>query len=291
MDTTTAIIQFIGIVLFSSAIPNDPGVHAILPRIDAAHAEHSLSYGDTKQETAVSDMGVEEHVAVLLYRGEDLLSRTGNWKTSSRPLKNKWQYVVLDGEHVQFLTNGQNAAPVVPGDLPRAIDPKSRCLLAAAKPVGFRGEFQGPAYKGAVGVVDIPFGRLSACNAKAQNQSDRVDTTLILNTEGVLVITAKKTTEPTAKTLVLDGDAVVYVANVPPHYLFTGIAQPATGDPHWEAYKTMLDTPCNDGPQGLTATQICDLSALSTAWKIAQASPPSTSLKILDSSCSNTQWP
>ena len=290
MDTT-AIIQFIGIVLFSSAIPNDPGVHAILPRIDAGtHATHNVNAGDTHQPAEEPPAGVEDHVAVILYRDEDVIERGKNWKRTG-VLRNNWNFVELDGEQVQFLTNGRNEEPKIPRDIPRAVAPSSRCLLAARAPVGFKDEFQGPTYKGAEAVVDIPAGILSACAADTRTEANRIDTTLLMKTEGVLVITGKKATEARAKTITLAGDAVVYVANVPPHFLFTGVAEPPAGEPHWEAYTAMLDTPCKDAPEGGNVTSVCDLSAISTAWKIAQAKPPSTGLKILDSSCSNTQWP
>jgi hypothetical protein len=291
MDTT-AIIQFIGIVLFSAAIPQDPGVHAILPRIEAqTHAEHYVNPGDAKQDAQMSAMGVQEHVAVILYRDEDVISRGKGWRRTGS-LKNGWEFVELDGEQVQFLTNTENAQPTIPGDIPRAVMPTSRCLLSSIKPVGFKDEFQGPDYKGAVAVVDIPSGKLSACAARTRDESNRVDTTLLLNTDGVLFIAAKKSADAKAKTLALDGDAIVYVANVPPHYLFTGIAEPPTGEAHSEAYRAMLDTPCHDGPESGTAAAICDLSAINTAWKVAQAKPPSPDLlKIIDAGCSNTQWP
>lgn len=290
MDTT-AIIQFIGIVLFSSAIPNDPGVHAILPRIDSGmHAEHTVNAGTAQQPAEEQPMGVEDHVAVILYRDEDVISQSKSWKRTG-VLKNNWNFVELDGEQVQFITNRRNDEPKIPRDIPRAVSPASRCLMAATAPVGFRNEFQAPTYRGAEAVVDIPAGILSACAADSRTEANRIDTTLVMKTDGVLVITGKKTTEARAKTITLAGDAVVYVANVPPHFLFTGVAEQAPGEPHWEAYTAMLDTPCKDAPEGANVSRICDLSAISTAWKLAQAKPPSTSLKILDSSCSNTQWP
>jgi hypothetical protein len=105
------------------------------------------------------------------------------------------------------------------------------------------------------------------------------------------VITGKKTTEARGKTITLAGNAIVYVANVPPHYLFTGIAEPPSGQPHWEAYTSMLNSPCHTRPDDTLAEKICDLTPINAAWKIAQANPPSPQWKVFDSSCSNTQWP
>lgn len=284
MDTTTAIIQFIGIVLFSSQIPNDPGVHAIVPRIE--HEAHvHLSYGDanTKPKTNVS--GVEDHAAVIIYRRRDRLHKVGGWKADGG-LRSDWEYVRLDGEHVQFLTNGANAAPKIPTDLPR-VAASTSCLAAAQQP-NLLPSFQSP-YKGAAGVIDIPSGRLDVCAANTRSVTERVDTRLLINTEGVLVIAATKAGER-AKTIALDGDAVVYVANVPPYYLFTGVEKPAVGDPHYEAYNAMLDSPCAGRPEGTFVPDSCDLTAISTSYMTARKEPPAD-FKMINSECSNTQWP
>lgn len=288
---STAIIQFIGLVLFSNAVQTDPGVHAILPRVDHMAMHDTLSPGDGKNQKNENPVGVERHAAVILYRTDDLISTTRGWKRGADSLKNGWDYVELDGEELQFVSTARNEDPEIPRDLPRAITPNSRCLLASAQPVQLTQAFQAPNYKGAVGVIDIPFGVLKACNARSRTDNNRTDTTLLLQTNGTLVIIGKKPEEARGKTITLAGDAIVYVANVPPHYLFTGIAEPPVGEPHFMAYTAMLDTPCTDPPQNLQATQMCDLSAINTAWKIAQNNPPSTKWQIFDSSCTNTQWP
>lgn len=290
MDTTTAIIQFIGIVLFSSSIPNDPGVHAILPRIGSDHGMH-ISMGDTKLPRESDPSQVEDHVAVVIYRNEDLLSDSGRWKTTGR-LDNGWRYVELDGEHVEFLTNQRNGEPRIPAELPRPV-PSESCLQVAGKPATLKDEFQGPNYKGAVAVFDIPFGTLDTCAAVTPSEAERIDTALLLRTKGVVVVAAKKTTELAAKTLTLDGDAVVFVANVPPHYLLKGVPSPESqGAAHWEAYNAMLDTQCPGRPEPPRVTKPCNLSAISTAWKIAsdRKTAPEV-IRIVDSGCSNTQWP
>ena len=296
---TTAIIQFIGIVLFSSAVPNDPGVHAILPRID--HATHlvygnqPLNPGDAIRPPATDEApaGVEDHVAVILFRKQDVLARAGTWKKTGE-LRSDWQFVELDGEQVQFLTNGANGVPEIPADLPRAASSPTECLVNAENPVGLKDDFHGPEYPGAAAVVDIPFGMLDVCAKKTADDPDsllRVDTTLLMKTEGVLVIAARKTTETTARTITLDGDALVYVANVPPHYVFTGTYGATESDPHWQAYNEMLDTPCPSEPSSPRVAEACDLSAINEAWKTAQSEPPTPVLMMVDSECSNSQWP
>ena len=284
MDTTTAIIQFIGIVLFSAQIPNDPGVHAIVPRIEH-HTHTQLNYSKVSVKPNADATGVEDHVAVIIYREQDRLHKVGGWRPDGA-LRNGWEYVRLNGEHVQFLSNGANAAPAIPNGLPRVTSSDS-CLTAARQPQ-LLPTFQAP-YKGAAGVIDIPSGRLDVCAANSRGVTERVDTRLLINSEGVLVIAATKTGEP-AKTIALDGDAVVYVANVPPYFLFTGVEKPAVGDPHYEAYNAMLDSPCASRPQGELLPESCDLTPISESYRIARNEPPAD-FKMINSECSNTQWP
>src|SRR5687767_7063085 len=144
MDTTTAIIQFIGIVLFSSQVPNDPGVHAILPKI--GHAEHVHYLANPKPDANAT--GVEDHVAAIIYRERDRLHRVGGWKKDG-DLKSDWEYVLLRGEHVQFLTNSANAEPMIPAALPRAAAPSS--CPTVAQQTKLSPSFQAP-YRGAAGV-------------------------------------------------------------------------------------------------------------------------------------------
>jgi len=286
MDTTTAIIQFIGIVLFSAQVPNDPGVHAILPRIGHVHTIHSnnTTAGPAEEQESFID-DVESHVAAILYRKTDRLDIPGAWRADGT-LKNDWQYVLLDGEHVQFLSNGRNGQPTIPVTLPRAGIAESCNLIAAPT---LRSPFQAP-YRGTIGVIDIPAGTLDACETPSTN---RVDTRLFIDTDGVLVIAATKPGNR-AKTISLDADAVVYVANVPPGYVLTGEELIGGGEPHWDAYNDMLDQPCSVRPQPEKpeGVEYCDVSQLTEAYKAARKAPPSKDFpQMIDSECSNTQWP
>ena len=283
MDTT-AIIQFIGIVLFSASVPNDPGVHAILPRIGEIQHIHNTSAQSPKPQATLSPIGVETHVSVIMYRGEDRQSGSGTWKQKGN-LKNGWEYVMLDGEQVQFLTNGTNNVPEVPTELPDASPLTESCPRTASAPT-LKAPFQPPLYKGAAAVVDIPFGTLGACVTNTPSVTERVDTTLVMKTEGALIITAKKTTEVVAKTITLDGDAVVYVANVPPYYLLTGTLAPNPGEPHFHAYASMIDTECPSRPEYPSVAAACELLSVNPAYKIARSKPPSDQFKLINSECS-----
>lgn len=286
MDTTTAIIQFIGIVLFTTAVPNDPGLHAILPRIGHVHDLHTPNGPSEEQESFVD--GVEDHVAVIIYREEDRLHRVGGWRADGT-LKNGWEYVRLDGEHVQFLANGVNGTPAIPSLLPR-VGVAPTCLQPEA-PLTLKPEFQWP-YKGAVGVVDVRGGTLDVCETNSRTTTARVDTRMIVETEGVLVIAAAKPNER-AKTIALDGDAVVYVVNVPPEFVLQGIESPRTGEPHWDAYNDMLNGSCAAAPEpstNLAPLPECDMSQLTEAYRRARRLPPAD-FHLINSECSTAQLP
>lgn len=275
MDTT-AIIQFIGIVLFTGSIQTDPGVHAILPRI-----------GST--QTSISFVtGIESHRAVILYRKEDLLERSSSWR--SNPAINKdWEILDLDGEHVQFFTDADNGVPAVPGLLPRI--GRGPCAQFAVAPTLTADFLPSTSYRGAVAVFDIREGRLDSCESKGP----RADTRLFLRTENVLIISAKRPGER-AKTVTLDQDAVVFVANVPPDYLSNNPQHNHDpSQPHWAAYNSMLGGTCSAEPDPMhPVLATCDdPNVLTTvAYKNARANPPSKGLGvILDPQCSNSQWP
>lgn len=289
MDTTTAIIQFIGIVLFSAQIPDDPGVHAILPRIGHVHKSdlHNMPKLEAKQtgDEHLSASGIENHFTVIMYRDADRLYKTGGWR-SDGTLANGWSYLALDGERVQFLTHGDNGRSEIPASLPRT---GSACGTQAA-PAILRSEFL-PPYKGAAAVIDIPEGRLSSCQTNTLNVASRLDTRLLLDTRGVLVITAvKKYAAP--KALTLKGDAVVFVANIPPYTLIND-TDLTIGEPHWTAYNAMLAKPCSARPDVDPDTLFahCDTSSLGDSYYRATRKEPPITFKMIDSGCSNTQWP
>lgn len=291
MDTTTAIIQFIGIVLFSSQVPNDPGIHAILPRIGHVHKSdlHTMPKLDPKQtgEQHLSPTGIENHVSVIMYRDADRLYKTGGWR-SDGGLANGWSYLALDGERVQFLTHSGNGRPEIPRGLPRT---GSACGAQSAPPT-LRAEFL-PPYRGAAAVIDIPEGQLSSCQTSTVNVASRLDTRLVLDTRGVLVVTAtKKNAEP--KALMLRGDAVVFIANIPPYALLQD-TDLTIGEPHWTAYNAMLAEPCAARPAvdeqfADILLAYCDVSSLGDSYYRARKQPP-IQFRMIDSGCSNTQWP
>jgi hypothetical protein len=285
MDPTTAIVQFIGIVLFSAQVPGDPGLHAIMPRIGHVHKSefHQLPDPDAETNmTRIGSAGVENHVSVIMYRDEDRLYPNGGWK-SDGTLANKWSYVALNGERIRFLANGTNGKAGVPAGLPR-IGASSSCGVTAEAP-SLSEDFL-PPYRGAIGVVDIPEGTLSSCES-----SGRIDSRLRLETNGVLVITATKKYED-PKALVLKGNAVVFVANIPPYALLRN-TDLTIGEPHWMAYNAMLAQTCAARPhldeKDFAQVKTCDISSLGESYLRARKTPP-IEIRMIDSGCSNTQW-
>ncbi len=295
MDTTTAIIQFIGIVLFSAQVPNDPGLHAIIPRIGHVHKQQIevLPKLDTQSQqnqaaltTMVAPSGVENHFAAIIYRDADRVDKAGGWQYDGT-LANGWRYVELDGDQVQFLTNGANEDAQIPANLPRT----GGSLSCNNDPQTLKSEYQ-PPYVGAAGVIDIPVGRLSTCETNTKTVTARLDTRLHLDTRGVLVIAAMKGT--TTKTMVLKGDAVVFVANIPPYTLKYEVNY-EIGQPHWLAYNNMLTESCGEKPAVDSAMLeepivYCDRNSLGESYYRARKLPP-LKFQMVDSECSNTQWP
>jgi hypothetical protein len=259
MDATQVVIHFIGIVLFTTSVLNDPGVHAILPAIQQEFASATINdlpkevtsagtssatpgatisdlpkqVASAKTSTSVTTHAhvsteIEPHVALLIFR-EDIVANDSQWPASSFPKAaqlSPYKYVQLTGEHVTFIVDSpKNGTAGVPPDLPRLADAASAALSSG---------YQWP-YAKAAAVVDIPEGGLSACDPGG----GRIDTTLLLNTTGTLTVVAAKS--GVVKTLVLktNSNPTIYLANVPmprgngPH---TG----ATGERHYLAYYRML---------------------------------------------------
>jgi hypothetical protein len=268
MSATEAIVQFIGIIMMTAGVPNDPGVHAIVPRIQPRIA--------TFRGVPVGGRNVvEAHTAVVLYETAAKIG-ISNW--TPVPFRGTWEYVVLNGERLQFVTGAMNPAPAVPRDLPRA------CPTAQA----LQSNYQAPQYPGATAVVDIDEGFLDVCLAqpKSGQANGRADTRLFLKTNGALVLVGTKPNEP-AKTITLQPDARVYIANVPPHHLDIPSVASAGGLPHYKAYDAMVGTTnCTPNPDTGAICRLCDTSEMKTAGKGQNPLP-----QMVNSECSNTQWP
>jgi hypothetical protein len=257
------VIHFIGICLFSTQPPNQPGVHVILPRIVAQGANHneqvaSMNFQKVRTVTNPSANAarrpgvgvpvpatmpdVETHIAFIAFPTNSVMSEIG-WHAVPLPQANPegLSYIELHGEHVRFHTlNGLND-PVPSGitlPLPKVKNSCNATNLGQA--------FQpNTGYTGAAGVVEIVDGTLSACSAKVTSTStgqtvvfDRADAELTMKYNGAIVIR----TSDGAKVLVLSGARPIYVANVPVPWPAT-FSHSSNSLPHYLAYYRMTNNP------------------------------------------------
>jgi hypothetical protein len=259
------VIHFIGICLFSTQPPNQPGVHVILPRIVAQSANPTdrIARNDfqevrtpakpaaapsalTQVPTILHPTGpdVEPHIAFIAFPTTSVMSEVG-WHAVPLPQANPegLSYIELRGEHVRFHTlNGLND-PVPTGvslPLPKVRNScNATSLTPAFQPNGNAG------YTGASGVIEIVDGKLSACSATVTDTtsgqpvvSNRVDTQLTMTFNGAIVI---RTTDG-SKVLVLSGATPIYVANVPVPWPAT-FTHASNSLPHYLAYYRMTNNP------------------------------------------------
>ena len=274
MSATEAIIHFIGIVMLTASVPNDPGVHAIVPRIDG-----SGTILLRRASSPSKPQGVEAHTAVILYQKSKKIG-ISNWTPTT--FRTTWEYVVLQGERLQFVTTAPNVTPSIPSQLPHACPTMT-----------LQSSFQPPDFTGAAAVVDIPEGSIDVCLANPSTSGDemtrRADTRVFVKTNGSLVVVATKPNAP-ARTITFSADATVYIANIPPRHL-GGIQQLAViGLPHHAAYDLIGGTSnCTQVPNIGSISNNCGSTVFKTAgggegdW-----SPQSI---MINSECSNTQWP
>ena len=283
MSATEAVVQFIGIIMMTAGVPNDPGVHAIVPRIErsglGSPVERRQAVPRTQRSAAgivpFRPQGVEAHTALILYQTS---ARIGEADWTPVPFGEAYEYVVLKGERLQFVTGAVNAAPAVPRDLPRACPTTTTTLQAS---------FQAPQYAGAAAVVDIGEGFLEACLAQPGGTANgRADTRLFLKTNGTLVLVGTKANQE-AKTITFQPDARVYIANVPSRLLdAAGTLVAPGGPPHHTVYDTMVGASNCSSPDTSNICRICEASAMKTTGGGVDPFP-----LMVDSECSNSQWP
>lgn len=228
------IIHFVGLVLFSSQVPNDCGVKVILPQvvysdlsarpdtstpiqgIPKATVDPSTSNKPTAPKTVgfvpiAQAHHVEDHVALLVFPAAEYIPGT-SWGTQPTALgTTPYLYVKLDGERIRFNSGALNQAADIDNlELPglRTLCPSARSLNA---------NFQ-PPYRGAAAVFDLPEGKVNACIP-----GPRFDTEVTLDTNGQLIISAS--TIKTQKEIRLQpagGTFELIVANVPVSCLANG---------------------------------------------------------------------
>lgn len=320
MDATQVVIHFIGLVLFSTHVTNDPGLHAILPAI---HFEPPTHGNPTQPVTAASSSSaspgvahaspaapsssaspgaahasvstnIEPHVALLIFH-EDVVANDSQWQASTIVSRfpqaatlASWKYVKLTGEHITFIVDSpSNPRAKLPPNMPRL--PR----LPGATPTGLTSGYQWP-YSKAAAVVDIPEGTLSACHATTI-AAGRIDTRLTLNATGTLTIVAAKS--GVVKTLVLNTSTnpTIYLVNVPPPRV-KGTDAATAGDSHFRAYCSMIGKDqtgtCSRPSVAANAEPVLGCEPVffapgSTTGGFLEVGP----IFSANAECSNTQWP
>lgn len=302
METATAIVHVVGIVLMSDSIKTDGRLHAIVPRIAPANTAYTAKPADD-----VVAMGVEEHIALIAYRDMDREETASNWPAKPFGTLEGWSYIVLDGERLTAGTDRPRTIATRPrgvAGLPRI----SRCCSRATLKPGFL-----PPFKHAAAVMTFAKGRTrtETCYAKptAGSPRPRTDTLVEVENDGLFVIQAG------TRKLALQGYAEVYLAHIPPRRLpGTSLLAAARhtasehtgqlGIAHSAVFDAMVDRrgcgdevkPCAE----VTPTRgPCDAELRPPGRRPRGGVdpvrndfvPPPEPQFIIDYQCSNSQWP
>jgi hypothetical protein len=219
--------------------------------------------------------GVEPHTAMIMFRTGDYRAKSGWTDADVKQLATGWQYVELrKSDRVAFVADLPNA-PV--NSLPGGV------MHLGDTPLLRRYDQQ--PYAGAAAIFTIANGALSAC----VRDNGRIDTTLTLNTRKSLKITAG------TKSLTLQDGALVIAANIPLGYADTASATSGmSGASHLTVYCAM------QGKVGCAVNRPAPPEAACNSDDGYGRRPthnPSlpTELpkvfRVVDWSCSNSQWP
>jgi hypothetical protein len=235
-----------------------------------------------------ADPPVPAHTAMILYRASDYVASTGLNRVAV-PRDGGLEYVVLShGDMVTFNPgNATNPAAAFPTALPHhpAHSAINQLNLVSTYSANNRTHSS---------VVSIPAGTVSVCQ-----DNGRSDTTVALNTRGLLVINIQRNNG--TSTLTLNSCAEVAILNVPLSYATTL----TDNDPdmnHYMEYCVMagIGTDATDCPQPSyqTSAPACAWSGRDMLVLQANAVTPCSgkggpALKCMGAmaDCSNTQWP
>jgi hypothetical protein len=292
------VIHFIGLVMWTASVTNDPGLHAILPRVHPSVVLDTSGHHETHRIAAFET--IQKHTALLLFPQSAVVASQSTWKTQRiadpqflQPALHGYHQVALAGEQLTFLPSAPNPVPAaMPTNIPKFSCPSQPPLVAG---------FQWP-YSEAAAVVDVPEGELSVC--EAQNVAPgRVDARLTLETGNTLTVIGSRS--GSVKTLVLNTSAplTIYVVNVP----FARILDPTTfneiGDKHYYAYWAMVGhdktSNCSGPPTRQGSVGPCGGNPPVFFRRPKPGTKPSrtdrhigtNSAETANSECSNTGWP
>jgi hypothetical protein len=286
-----ATLRVIGL---ATVMHGNPGIDVVMPQVQTPTTH------------------IEEHVAVLIVRKEELVGPTDGW--TIKPYREGFSLIELTGEDVQFLPDAANPVAGVPFQLPRLTNGciwklPVKTAVAAGRSTGVHPgvqidvfglrpplleSYRPPFYKAAAAVLRVPYGSTSACKAFVEKQKrDRIDTNIEWNTGGGVTIVGKRH----EKRLRLEGDDVLIVAGNVPRSLINGFSA-MKDHGHFKAYYTMLvangragcgpQNPADGIPRCMVST-----SASQTAPppQTAPRRPVPGVLHVVTSECSNSQYP
>lgn len=303
----TAVVQFIGLILLSTKLysGHDQTLRAMIPRIPGPQTYNNINMRRFRDaEWAMSDTGVERHVAFIAFLRSDYDATASNWKTAKLPHTDElppgqYLYVRLDGEQIHFITSSKteadhdgssvSAAPIVTAQSFIDIELDMKHLQYCCIEQRLRTEYTGPQFRLAAGVFDLSNG--SACVKKGPGDvgHERRDTIVSFKNDGQLIIETAK-----HRRLVLRGTAVITVGNMPAD--FVGDARNGNSVPHNDAWLAIVD------PKTKTCTlkPDCDENVHGRSCSTSDQEQTASILPHIDGhrlghrmdeQCSNTQWP
>jgi hypothetical protein len=305
-----ALVHFVGIIAFTMQ-PTPPPIqtlraHSADARMTAPSATKTTSAAFVATSLSVNTPvailphtmlpGIPKHMALILFRACDYLGSTG-WNTADLQ-RDGLLYVVLNHDYIAFDTGGAANDPfTIPSSLPHA----KPATLPNSASYDLVTDYQPPYFANA-SVVRLSAGTSSVC----ATTDGRFDTTVALNNNGALLITAAS-----GNTLRLRGNAHISIENVPFSVAQT-LQDPVVTGPityHYMEYCAMagIDPEGNDcqRPQVRTSdppAPLCIdsgedmLSARTVAGIMAQHPPDGdphhgNPNHGMSADCSNTAWP
>lgn len=277
----TLIVRIIGLATVTDAVPNDCGVHVIVPRVEYSAGSHA-QHGTSKH--------VEDHTAFLVVHKDNYDDAKSTWKLKTLPAYKDYRYVELDGDEIRVITDAANDPPSLQNlKLPSL----KGCCTKPGTPNTLKEAYQAP-YTGAAAVLDVHGGIITGCSVPATGAQSRYDTEIAMKHRGAVKIsgdTMKVRKEIRLKGLPIIGakQSVVYIANLPTCFLTnTCKPKPATAAdsaPHSDVYMAMMSN-----------SAACKKSLLQCLPpKPANCQSPMIHNKgksqALSFECSNTKWP
>ena len=276
-----AIIHFIGLALFSTQVPGNEGaLRVLLPRIEQ-HQSATTNHTMTSSGTGTTMRRIESHVAAIIYKESDLLQEIG-WDTEPLPshmlapnaAPATYRLARLDGERLTFMATSDNAA-AQPSQLRL---PKPSCGMRLARKFDVAAS------------VAIPAGTLESCKDRDRS---RYDTRLSLKNKSVITLWAESddVREGPTKALIFNGDATVYVVNIPAATISDMPAGESMTTAHYLAYYTLLRSRTDRNCERTLVNPPDDLTACAPLPFLVTPPAPEGVMFLVNSECSNTAWP